>query len=826
MLRFHLARNLRTALWLLLLALIPLTAGALYWANQTGLPEEWREAIEKEISKHGAHVEIGSLTYIPLRGFVAGNVRVFAEAERVHEISRFERVQLVLDNAQLARGEFRLRKAELRNARLSLPVDPQNPSGDSLHLSGLYGTILMGSERLIEIRDARGEVGGIQFSLSAKFLGRDPDKSRTEDEEKNEGRRRELIARILEEMEHWDFGTDSPPKVQVEVSGDLSDKGSLRANFRIDAPSVEKRQYRLTEIHAEGSLKGYLLEISSFSAKDARGTLDGHADYQLLQRTGRFDMESSIQIPRLLKSWLGAPINIEALVGGGQRIEAAGEVDLSDFNQPKLNLAGRAHAESVMFRGVTFDTLDTWFSWQDGALFLKDFSLTRSDGEARGKLLMEGGKVRISLHTTLPAPLYEPFFAGQPLERVIADFTENENPSTEIFIEGSFDIHDRYAWDYSGHGTVKNLSYRGVPVVSAACSFTVNHHELDFREGTVIFDYDKYALRRTFGGPKRGTAEVGRVRYDAASKTVGVENVRGDFWAAPMVRLFAPKVADDLERYRFHTPPSLSGSGVVDVTPQGRTELTVKFSTPGKADYEFLGENVTLLEPKATVSLSGDRVLITGLSAGAFDGTVAGDITHSGKSNLTGELRWSKLALPALSSTYGFEIKGGGLLTGRIEFAITGGDASTMSGKGLVALEGAELFSVPIFGPLSAVVSKVLDDKRAGFERAKSAFCNFDIREGVLQTGDFQSATTSVTFTGDGEVDLAKKTIDFTIRLNARGLLGLITLPLRPFYGLFQFRGTGPIDGTVWENVHFTSPPKEQNDLLLAPPPKARIVEE
>ena len=182
--------------------------------------------------------------------------------------------------------------------------------------------------------------------------------------------------------------------------------------------------------------------------------------------------------------------------------------------------------------------------------------------------------------------------------------------------------------------------------------------------------------------------------------------------------------------------------------------------------------------------------------------------------------------MPALSSTYGFEIKGGGLLTGRIEFAITGGDASTMSGKGLVALEGAELFSVPIFGPLSAVVSKVLDDKRAGFERAKSAFCNFDIREGVLQAGDFQSATTSVTFTGDGEVDLAKKTIDFTIRLNARGLLGLITLPLRPFYGLFQFRGTGPIDGTVWENVHFTSPPKEQNDLLLAPPPKARIVEE
>jgi hypothetical protein len=319
---------------------------------------------------------------------------------------------------------------------------------------------------------------------------------------------------------------------------------------------------------------------------------------------------------------------------------------------------------------------------------------------------------------------------------------------------------------------------------------------------------------------------VGRIRYDAATKTVGVEDVKGDIWAAPMVRFFAPKIADDLEQYRFHTPPALSGSGVIDVTPQGRTDLTVKFSTPGKADYRFLGKNVTLLEPEATVNMRGGEVRISGLSAGAFDGTVAGDLLHSGKSKLSGELTWSKLAMTGLSSTYGFEMKGGGLLTGRIEFSITGGDVKTMDGKGLVALEDAELFSVPIFGPLSGVVSSVLDDKRAGFERADAAFCTFDIREGMLSTRDFQSATTSVTFTGDGEVDLAARTIDFTARLNARGLLGLITLPLRPFYGLFQFRGTGPIDKTVWENVHFTSPPAEQNDLLLAPTPKARIVEE
>ncbi len=319
---------------------------------------------------------------------------------------------------------------------------------------------------------------------------------------------------------------------------------------------------------------------------------------------------------------------------------------------------------------------------------------------------------------------------------------------------------------------------------------------------------------------------MGRIRYDGESKTVEVEGVTGKFWAAPMLRFFAPKIADDIEQYRFHVPPTLSGSGVVDVTPQGRTDLVVKFSSPGKADYKFLGENVTLSEPKATVQVKADSVRISGLSVEAFGGPVAGSLVHSEKSKLTGELHWSKLSLAGLSSTYGFNMQGKGEVTGRIDFSMTAGDVGTMSGDGLVALEDAELFSVPIFGPLSKVMGKVLNDERAGSERAKSAFCTFNIRKGILRTRDFQTATKSIIFTGDGAVDMDERTVDFTIRLNARGLLGLLTLPLRPFYGMFEFRGSGPLRDTVWENVHFTSPPDEQNRILLAPPPKARVVRE
>ena len=146
-----------------------------------------------------------------------------------------------------------------------------------------------------------------------------------------------------------------------------------------------------------------------------------------------------------------------------------------------------------------------------------------------------------------------------------------------------------------------------------------------------------------------------------------------------------------------------------------------------------------------------------------------------------------------------------------------------MNGEGLVGIDKTELFSVPIFGPLSGLMSGVLNDRKAGFEQAKSAFCNFQIRDGVLSTQDFQTATPSLVFAGDGSVDMRDRTIDMTMRMNAKGLLGIITLPLRPFYGMFQFRGTGPLKETKWENVMFTSPPGEQQNLLKTAP-KARVV--
>lgn len=822
MYRFHLARNLRSLAFLLIAAAALATIVTLWWANRTGLPESWRIAIEQEISKQGAYVKIGSLRYHPLRGVVASKIRVFSDPLSNNEISRLEQVVLNFDKAKLTRGTIHITKIELMDADLTLPINPTQPDAEVLTISHANGVVFIPGGRRFEIRNATGVIAGIQVSLNARLIGYQQEGNAPTNDDQLE-KRRLMITRIIAELNKWNFDEKSPPHLQIFLDGDANAPASAVAKLSLHATDIGKNQHLLDEVSATAEITGDLLTVTSLHAKDSRGTLDGHVDYDLSERRGRFDLHSSLEITPLLKAWLGVPPLRDILIGGQQVLDAEGEFHIDENSAPKFHITGYARCDSVLLRGVQFDTVESSFAWREGDLFLRNLRLRRTDGEASGKAMIQWPLVRLALESTVPEQLLKPFFIGQPLEHIIGDFTDQKDARIHIKLEGGFDANDRKSWAYAGSGSIQNVSYKGVPVNHADCKFSLSHHELDFYDGTVIFNYQDYPLRKAFSGPKQGTAKIGRIRYDAPEKTVLVENVTGSIWAAPLVRMFAPKIADSLEQYRFHEPPDLKGSGVVDVTPQGRTALDISFKTSGDADYRFLAENLTLSDASGNVKIRNQRVTIANLKLNTLDGPIAADFDFLGDGKLTGEMNWTRLSIPALASTYGFEMKGGGQLTGRIEFDLTDGKVETMNGVGLFALEKTELFAVPMFGPLSPLISGVLGDRRAGFERAKDAFCDFSIKDGILSTGNFSTATTSLVFTGEGAVDLKARTIDMTMRLNARGLLSLLTIPLRPFYHMFQFRGTGPLKDTTWENVMFTPPGAGQQELLLSAP-KAKII--
>lgn len=818
MYRLHLTRNLRSLAFLLTVALMLSAIVGLWWVNHIGLPGPWRATIEREVAKQGTFITIGGLRYAPFRGVIASNVRIFSEPEHLREISRLENIIIDFNKPKLARGLFQIDKIQLNHAKLELPVDPKNPNSEILQVTDANGTILMPGNRRLEIRNANGKIAGIDISLNLRLIGYLQD-GQSQPEDPNMGKRRELVAKIISELEKWQFDENNSPHIEISVEGDINIRSSINAKISLDVRNIEKNGHRLATLTAQADLIGDIFTVTYLRASDTEGAFVGHIDYNLQDQEGRFDVSSSLEIPTLLTAWLGIPALRDVKINGRQFFSGEGNFQIDDSNVPKIQMTGTARCEAVKLRGIPFDVIKLAYSWDQNRMFIRDLNLSRADGEASGKALIEWPLVRLELKTTLPVPVYRPFFIGQPLERVLNDITERQGAAVDIKLEGGFDLTNKYAWAYTGSGTAKNVNYRGVPINYANSKFSLNHYELDFHDGTVDFDYTKYILHKTFNGATEGSVKAGRIRYDASMKMVEVEDVQGLIWAAPMIRLFAPKVADNLEQYRFHQPPELKGFGVIDVTSQGRTALDISFNSPHPADYQFLGKNLTVLNPSALVVIRNEKVSIKNLKFDAFDGPVNADIQYLGDGKMEGEVNWTKLSIPSLASTYGFEIKGGGSVTGRIRFSLSDSKLETMAGEGLLAMEDAKLFSVPMFGPLTPLVGGVLQDKEAFVQSADNAFCTFKIQDGILSTEDFQTSTSSLNFSGVGSVNMNEQTLDMTMRMNARGLLGLITLPLRPFSGLFQFRGTGPLKNTVWESMKFIAPPATKK-VEPPPPPK------
>lgn len=819
----HIQRNLRSLLFLAAALIVFAIPVGVWWVNHTGLPESWRDTIEEQLGRDGMHVSIGGLRYAPLKGLIATDVVFFSDEAKKDEYSRVEQVVVGFDKTKLARGKVEITRLRLINATFEMEFAEEGKPIELFEVNELNGSLLVEEGKRFEIKQMTGEVEGIEVEINARLVGRKTEGAGQPISTKADARRR-FVAQALHELAKWNFDEDRPPKLRIWIEGGLDRPSSLRSKGVLEVERIERNGVALEKLILEGEGRDSVITINSVQASDELGKFEGRMDYDLEDKLGRFECKSSLDLLLILNAWFGVARPSQLLVGGGRELEAEGAIRLTESGSIAIETFGRVKCGSVMAKGVLLDQVESLFAWKNGSLYLRDLKINRDDGQATGKVMIEWPIIRLALDSTLPAKTYQPLFVGKPLEKIIGDFEANPGADCHLVLNGGFDATNRFSWGYQGSVKVKNMSYRDVPLTHVSCGMDVNRERLDFTNGLIGFDYRDYPMRAAFDGPSGAEAKVERVQFLRENRLVEVTNVNGKFWAAPMVRLFAQKTADHLETYRFHRPPKLKGNGVVDVTPQKRTSLAMEFQSEESATVHLLDKDVVLSQPKGKVLVSRAGVEINDLSGGLFGGPIQAQI-HSKPGNLLEvESSWTKLSLPAIAKTYDLSSKAGGQLTGRLEFAVRRGNVGTMNGNGLIGLENSELFSVPMFGPLSPVIGGVLQDKKAGFETADSAFCSFTIENGVMETRDFTTSTRSLVFGGNGKVDLKEKNMDMTMRMNAKGLLGFLTIPLRPFYGMFQFRGTGPIRKPLWENVMFTAPPKEQEEALKTPP-RAKVVE-
>lgn len=825
--------HLRFTFMLCMGLLIGTVVGGIYYLNQSGLNDEWRGKIAYELEKLGVVSDFESLSFDPTRGLIARGVRVYATDEREDVVARLEHLVIDVDKTKLMRGKVRVNKVSLKKADISLPIDPDDPDGPRVTINKLRGNIYLPDKRNIEARDVSGSIAGIKVNLDARIWSEHAGLRKQPKPLKDvRVARIKLIARIIQEIHQWHWPEGSPPELDLYLEGNVDNPDSSRLDFTLTASELERTGVILRDIEIKGDYKNRMITLDRIAVSDNSGKISARAAYHTTQRKGRFEANSTLHVQKLARQLFNVDILQQITFSTPPTISCTGELHFDTNFKPDVLISGTATIDDFSCLGSRFKRLITDFSSHGRDTFLTGLHVTHSEGELKGRILLKNNTIRYEADSTLPVSAYTPFLYGSPIEQTLkrAKFTQ----ATKVYItaEGTMNRDDLTQWAAKGHASFTNFSFRGTDMYSLSGDYEMSQLHSRFTNVNANFDYSNYILRQKHGGPKSARMHVDSITVDAAKHLTRITRLKGTAWPAPVVRLFAPDVASHIEEYRFHRPPNLSASGTFDHRSSGKqTYFTIYLNKPGSMNYDFLGKPLTLRRLRARVRIRGDRVDVNNLSFQTFQGSCSGNIriyTSAPRRNrYSGEMQWRRLHLKDIGKLYKFDNAERGLLTGRIDFSGQNDNIGKLNGKGNISLEEGNLFSVPILGPLTPVIGAVLGKRNPTREHAKHASSSFNLRNGVIYSNDFLATTRSLKFTGEGNINLNKKQIDILMRMNARGLFGMLTFPLQPIMkGLFQFKGTGAISAPKWRPTVFTPPKRGKNDPIYRKPPKARVIRE
>ena len=168
----------------------------------------------EEFESRGIEAAIGKLTIDPIHGLVARNVKIFASEKRQSVVASINNITLDIDLAKLLRKELFLNTIQLRDADISLPIDPVQPDAERLEIKNFSARIQISGNRF-EIDQAECQFNGFKVTLVGSLL--QPEfKESAKENNKRLGKldlirqRRETFALIAREMRRYQTSGNTP----------------------------------------------------------------------------------------------------------------------------------------------------------------------------------------------------------------------------------------------------------------------------------------------------------------------------------------------------------------------------------------------------------------------------------------------------------------------------------------------------------------------------------------------------------------------------------------------------------------------------------------
>lgn len=786
--RYRLRRWTARGFWALVVIAIGFMIWALWYANNRGFTKKWRGMLVQELDRRGVHVQVSRLNLNPLKGLIARNVRILHPRDRDLVLATIDEVVLDLNYSNLIYGEPFINAVDLRQARLSLPIDPDDPTSRRLEVSDLNARVLLPPGSLL-VPQADAMIYGLRVTASdCRVINLHTHRSGKPSGE-SVRRRTEALLRVeaairrLREL-HPAGGN---PVLDLRVHGDLAHperfyaEAALRSgSFTFGDPAREIRSIDLIATYRDGRVS-----LRQCSITDPHGRLEASAIFPLKTREARFQLRSSLDLPGLLKAarqpWPGA----ELVWHDAPRIELEGvstfpAAEGAEGASPHRQWSGRVDTGRFSARGIAFRKAAFAFAWDGERWFIRDGLLDHPSGTLGFKALY-AGDLRFSIDSRINPKVLRPFLPEK--RQTFLDEWEFESVPVIRFEGRSPDLTFREIKG-RGHVALGRSRFRGQALESLVSDIEVDGQTIRF---------PGFRLQRSEG------EATGSVEVNIGRQVVSLSGVRSSVTPVEVADWIDRKgeLRHNIAPYRFgEKPPHLRIEGTVGFPRhEDQTRLRIDVVAPG-VDYTFLKHELHFSDLSATLQIVEKRLEIAPLHATLFGGSFEGSTAVSlirGQQDYTARIKVQAVDFPSITRLYFDYEASRGKLSGEYRFSGRGDAAGTIDGKGKLSIARGNVFAIPVFGPFSGILDEIIPG--AGYDVAQNASATFSMKDGVIETEDMEVKGSGFSMFGAGKLFVLEDKIDFSIRVNAQGAAGVV---LTPVSHLFEYVSDATLSKPVW----------------------------
>jgi hypothetical protein len=751
--------------------------GGWYLATK-GFGRKTREFITEELRKHGVEAHIAHLTLDPFRGLVAQDVRIYDYKNRDNTLAVVSEIALDLNYAALLQRQPFLNALDVRNAQMRLPV-PGKSTKEKPQLQHFNAHIYFPPEQIV-VSQAEGLLCGVRISVTGQLIKRADYKPSPPLTDEEWQKRLSILQDAVEELQKLNYPAEHP-SLQIKFSGDLAELENGRAEAILRAPRVRRGAYELQDFLATAEYAEQRLTINQIQWRDGQGTFSAHGDWVRDANVINLQARSSVDLKTVLASVGQEKFLDEAAFTSSPKIDISATAKLGG-QRPEVKITGHAAIEGLNYHDVPLTDVAADFAWDGERTLVRELRARQGGGELRADLLDSPNDFRLNVDSTID-PMVVKSALSPAMQKFLGEWQFQQPPAVHLEIRGPNDKPE--SWQGDGTLALGRTRFRGAWMNSATS-------KIHFGDGAVT--YSDLRVARDEGNGS------GAFTYDFKHHEVRIDNIKTSLNPIETIVWVDPDLVKTIVAYKFRQPPNLTVNGLYQFGGGKGTRIDINVDGRG-LDYVFIGKTLPFDRVTGKLIFTNEHLQIVDLRGGIFSGNVRGSADISLAHNdqrYRAKLAVEHIDFPSLTDLYWEYKTSRGLLNGSYDFNGVGADARKMRGQGKVEVTNGDVFAIPVFGPLSGIMSSILPG--TGYSIGKKATAAFKIDNGVIHTDDLEVAGEWFSMLGHGDLHFLDDKLDFEVRLDMHGAAGVL---MKPVYKFFEYVGEGSLKKPDWHPKRF-----------------------